>query len=227
MAELYLVRHGQASFGAENYDELSPSGRTQSRWLGEYFAQQALEFDCVVIGTMRRHEQTADAILWAMRGLRIDVVRDADLNEYDFRALFAARGECGEQEFASGIAPESSPKHFYKVLKQTLQLWSEDRLPGDLPESWAQFQTRVERARHAIQRMGRKRVLVVSSGGPISVFTQQILQAPAAASIALNMQIRNSSVSHYVFNEQAMSLVSFNALPHLDHADRREFVTYG
>jgi broad specificity phosphatase PhoE len=67
----------------------------------------------------------------------------------------------------------------------------------------------------------------VSSGGPISVFTQQILQAPAAASIALNMQIRNSSVSQYVFNEQAMSLVSFNVLPHLEQADRREFVTYG
>ncbi|MFP3799726.1 histidine phosphatase family protein [Paraburkholderia sp. SIMBA_027] len=224
MAELYLVRHGQASFGAENYDELSPSGRTQSRWLGEYFARQALEFDRVVIGTMRRHEQTADAILWAMRGLRTDVVRDADLNEYDFRALFAAREQSAS---TSDAAPESSPKDFYKALKQTLHLWSEDRLPGKLPESWAQFQARVERARQAIQRMGRKRVLVVSSGGPISVFTQQILQAPAAASIALNMQIRNSSVSQYVFNEQAMSLVSFNVLPHLEQTDRREFVTYG
>jgi broad specificity phosphatase PhoE len=75
--------------------------------------------------------------------------------------------------------------------------------------------------------MGGKRVLVVSSGGPIAVIAQQVPQAPAAAAIALNMQIRNSSVSQYVFNENAMSLVSFNALPHLERAERRELVTYG
>jgi broad specificity phosphatase PhoE len=81
--------------------------------------------------------------------------------------------------------------------------------------------------RLAIQRSGGKRVLVVSSGGPIAIFTQQILHAPAGAAIALNMQIRNSSVSQYVFNDSAMSLVSFNALPHLELVDRRELVTYG
>jgi broad specificity phosphatase PhoE len=100
-------------------------------------------------------------------------------------------------------------------------------LPGPLPETWQEFQTRVERARRAIQRSGGKRVLVVSSGGPIAVSTQQILQAPAAAAIALNMQIRNSSVCQYVFNDTAMSLVTFNSLPHLDAVERREFITYG
>ncbi|WP_031357730.1 histidine phosphatase family protein [Caballeronia sordidicola] len=224
MAELYLVRHGQASFGAENYDELSPCGGQQSHWLGEYFAKTKLEFDRVVIGTMRRHEQTADAILAGMGGLQVDVVQDAGLNEYDFRALFAALDEdkCGP-----GSSVESSKTSFYKDLKKALHLWSEDRLPGPVPETWQQFQTRVERARLAVQRAGGKRVLVVSSGGPIAVFTQQILQAPAAAAIALNMQIRNSSVCQYVFNDTAMSLVSFNSLPHLDAVERREFITYG
>ncbi|PVX85021.1 histidine phosphatase family protein [Paraburkholderia unamae] len=224
MAELYLVRHGQASFGAENYDELSSSGRMQSRWLGEYFAQANLTFDRIVTGTMRRHAQTADALLTAMGGQPAQIVQDADLNEYDFRALFSA---LGESDAAPGLAAESSMKHFYKGLKQVLHLWSEDRLPGRVPETWAQFQARVERARLAIARMGGKRVLVVSSGGPIAVIAQQVLQAPAAAAIALNMQIRNSSVSQYVFNENAMSLVSFNALPHLERAERRELVTYG
>lgn len=224
MAELYLVRHGQASFGAENYDELSASGRTQSRWLGEYFAQADLHFDRIVIGTMRRHAQTADAMLSEMRGLQADVVQDADLNEYDFGALLSALSENG---LMPDLSAASSTKHFYKALKQALQLWSEDRLPGRVPETWRAFQARVERARLAIQRRGGKRVLVVSSGGPIAVFAQQILQAPAAAAIALNLQIRNSSVSQYVFNDSAMSLVSFNSLPHLERAERREFVTYG
>jgi broad specificity phosphatase PhoE len=224
MAELYLVRHGQASFGAENYDELSTSGYTQSRWLGEHFAQSGLTFDRVVTGTMRRHAQTADALLTAMGPQPAEIVQDANLNEYDFRALFSALGESG---LSTGLPAESSMKHFYKGLKQVLQLWSEDKLPGRVPETWAQFQARVEAARLAIQRMGGRRVLVVSSGGPIAVFAQQVLQASATAAIALNMQIRNSSVSQYVFNDSTMSLVTFNALPHLEQAERRELVTYG
>ncbi|MFM0269791.1 histidine phosphatase family protein [Paraburkholderia aspalathi] len=224
MAELYLVRHGQASFGADNYDELSPSGRTQSSWLGEYFAQANLRFDRVVIGTMQRHRQTADAILAAMGGPPIELAQDAGLNEYDFEALFAAVGDEG---LPSALSATSSKKDFYKGLRHVLQLWADDRLPGAVPETWQQFQTRVQRARSDIQRAGGKRVLVVSSGGPIAVTAQQILQAPAASAIALNLQIRNSSVCQYVFNDDAMSLVSFNSVPHLEHAERREFVTYG
>ena len=224
MAELYLVRHGQASFGADNYDELSPSGRTQSSWLGEYFAQANLRFDRVVIGTMQRHRQTADAILAAMGGPQIELAQDAGLNEYDFEALFAAVGDEG---LPSALSATSSKKDFYKGLRHVLQLWADDRLPGAVPETWQQFQTRVQRARSDIQRAGGKRVLVVSSGGPIAVTAQQILQAPAASAIALNLQIRNSSVCQYVFNDDAMSLVSFNSVPHLEHAERREFVTYG
>ena len=228
MAELYLVRHGQASFGAENYDELSPSGRTQSTWLGEYFAQANLRFDRVVIGTMQRHRQTADAILTAMGGPQVEIAQDAGLNEYDFQALFAALGEAGlPPGLSAGPSATSSKKDFYQGLRHVLQLWADDRLPGCVPETWRQFQTRVQRARIDIQRAGGRRVLVVSSGGPIAVTAQQVLQAPAATAIALNMQVRNSSVCQYVFNDGAMSLASFNSVPHLDHAERHEFVTYG
>ena len=228
MAELYLVRHGQASFGTDNYDELSPCGRTQSRWLGEYFAQAKLQFDRVVTGTMQRHRQTADAILAAMSGPQIEIGQDAGLNEYDFQALFAALGEAGlPPGLSAGLPAASSKKDFYKRLRHVLQLWADDRLPGRVPETWQQFQTRVERARTNIQRVGGRRVLVVSSGGPIAVTAQQVLQAPNASAIALNMQIRNSSLCQYVFNDGAMSLVSFNSVPHLEHAERHEFVTYG
>jgi broad specificity phosphatase PhoE len=223
MAELYLVRHGQASFGAENYDALSPSGRTQSLWLGEYFAQAKLRFDRVVIGTMERHRQTAEGILAGMGGPQIEIAEDAGLNEYDFHALFAALGEAG---LPLGLSAASSKRDFYKALQQVLQLWADDRLPGRVPETWHQFQTRVQRARVEIQRSDGRRVLAVSSGGPIAVTAQQILQAPAATAIALNMQIRNSSVCQYLFKDGAMSLVSFNSVPHLERADRHECVTY-
>ena len=146
MAELYLVRHGQASFGAENYDELSSSGGAQSRWLGEYCAQSGLTFDRVVTGTMRRHAQTADALLTAMGGAPMEVVQDADLNEYDFGALFSAFGESG---LAPGLVAESSMKHFYKALlvdklppaaalrRAQLQMWRQPT--WNHPFNWAGF----------------------------------------------------------------------------------------
>ena len=68
MAELVLVRHAQASFGADDYDKLSELGWRQSRWLGEYFAERGIAFDRVVRGSLRRHAETiagiGSVVLW-------------------------------------------------------------------------------------------------------------------------------------------------------------------
>ena len=98
---------------------------------------------------------------------------------------------------------------------------------GRAPETWAAFQQRVADARAAIQQGSGQRVLVVSSGGVIAALTQQALQAPAATAIALNMQIRTSSVSHYCFNRDSLHLSSFNGIGHLDDPQRSAFQTYG
>jgi len=85
----------------------------------------------------------------------------------------------------------------------------------------------VDAARAAIQQCGAQRVLVVSSGGPIGMLAKQVLEAPARTAIELNLQIRNSSFSHYFFNEQSIKLASFNNIPHLDRPDRLHAVSYG
>lgn len=92
LAELYFVRHGQASSGTDNYDRLSPVGEQQGLWLGEYFAERKITFDRVVIGAMQRHRQTADAILRGL-GATLSCEQDLGLNEYDFHALYAAAGD--------------------------------------------------------------------------------------------------------------------------------------
>ncbi|NBT74061.1 MAG: histidine phosphatase family protein, partial [Betaproteobacteria bacterium] len=62
MGTLYLVRHGQASFGAQNYDQLSERGRQQSVQLGNYWRQRGLTFDAILTGTLQRHLQTWQGI---------------------------------------------------------------------------------------------------------------------------------------------------------------------
>jgi broad specificity phosphatase PhoE len=69
-------------------------------------------------------------------------------------------------------------------------------------------------------------VLVVSSGGIIAAIAQQVLQAPPATAIALNMQIRNTGVCHYYFNARSIRLASFNNLPHLDRPERLDSISY-
>ncbi|NTY35049.1 histidine phosphatase family protein [Burkholderia diffusa] len=224
MAELFLVRHGQASFGTDDYDRLSAAGEQQGVWLGEYFARQGLAFDRVICGTLNRHAQTVDAILRGMGRDGVSYDRHPGLNEYDFHGLFAA---------AAGDYPEiarlaaGSMKEYFRALRQVLQLWSEDKLGDAAPETWAHFQQRVADARAAIRHGDGQRVLAVSSGGPIAVTVQQVLAAPPSSAIALNLQIRNSSLSQFFFNADAFHLASFNGIPHLEDPERHALRTYG
>ncbi|AOK14746.1 phosphoglycerate mutase [Burkholderia cepacia] len=224
MAELFLVRHGQASFGTDDYDRLSALGERQSVWLGEYFAQQGLAFDRVICGTMNRHAQTVDAILRGMGREDLGYDRHPGLNEYDFEGLFAAAA--ADYPELARLAAGSMKSHF-RALRQVLQLWSEDKLSGPVPETWAHFQQRVADARAAIRHGGGRRVLTVSSGGPIAVTVQQVLAAPPSSAIALNLQIRNSSLSQFFFNADAFHLASFNGIPHLEDPERHALRTYG
>ena len=59
MTTIYLIRHGQASFGAKSYDQLSPNGELQAKLLGQYFNRILKEEPYVVTGSMQRHQQTA------------------------------------------------------------------------------------------------------------------------------------------------------------------------
>jgi broad specificity phosphatase PhoE len=224
MAELYLVRHGQASLGSDNYDRLSEKGEQQCIWLAEHFARNGLRFDRVVTGTLQRHAQTLDAIRSALPELPVECEILPGLDEYDFHALFRALG-AEHRHLAESVT--SDPREFFKALRQVLQLWAKGELDERVPETWSAFQQRVAAARTAIQQGGAQRVLAVTSGGVIGALTQQALQAPAATAIALNMQIRNSSVTRCFFNPETFQLSSFNAVSHLEDPQRHAFQTYG
>ena len=63
VGQLLLVRHGQASWGSEDYDVLSETGWEQSRLLGKALAARGIVPDVAVQGGMRRHRETAEACL--------------------------------------------------------------------------------------------------------------------------------------------------------------------
>ena len=223
MAELILVRHGQASFGAEDYDKLSELGWRQSRWLGEYFAERGATFDRIVRGSLRRHAETLAGIAEGM-GRPLPDGEDARLNEYDSHALLGAHLK-GRPLPAGG-----DRRAHFRILREAMYAWTDGTLegaPAGYPhEPFAEFRGRVLGALADLRDGAAKRVLVVSSGGPISTILAEVLGMPLRGVVDLNLQTRNTGVTELQAGATRIHCVSFNNVPHLDRPGRADALTY-
>lgn len=226
MTTLYLVRHGQASFTAENYDNLSELGWQQSAWLGEHFAERGIVFARAVCGTLDRQRQTARAVLDAMgaAGITQTAAEHPGWNEYSGDALCKAYlGEGWARARATGDV-----RGFYRTIKSALTEWSKDSLQGPLPETWREFGDRVADAMRAAcaDLPADASVLAASSGGAISRGVADLLQAPASSAIELNLQFRNSAYCEIFVSPRSMRVMSFNCIPHLERPGRYAAITH-
>jgi len=221
MAELVLVRHAQAAFGTDDYDRLTELGHRQARWLGEYFAERAIAFDRVVTGSLRRHKETLAGIAEALPELPAADIRPG-LNEYQADVLLAAHLA------GRGLPPlehAGDRRGHFRVLREALYAWVDGTLEADAHPAFAEFEAGVRQALEAA-RHGAERVLVVSSGGPISSAIGAVLGVAPRTVVDLNLQTRNTGLSELRAGVRRSHCVSFNAVPHLDRHGRREAITY-
>jgi broad specificity phosphatase PhoE len=221
MGTLYLVRHGQASFGAEDYDNLSELGHRQSVRLGEYFAHKGLKFDAVISGTLRRHTQTYAGIAQGA-GMNMDALAWPGLNEYDSEAVI---GAIHPHKLQKPDSPEMY-RHHFRLLRDGLAQWMAGVVsPRGMP-SYVDFVRGVVSALDHVRTQHEGNVLIVSSGGPISTAVGHVLGTSPEATIELNLRIRNSSLTEFAFTPKRHMLVSYNSLPHLEHPDHASWITY-
>ena len=224
MGTLYLVRHGQASFGADDYDNLSDLGRRQSVRLGEYWRGKGLKFDAVLVGTLKRQTQTLEGLL---NGLGTPIGERAPLhwpglNEYDSAAVIAT---IHPEPLQKPDTPELY-RHHFRLLRDALTQWMNGATnPKGMP-SYVDFQKGVTSALDHVRTQYDGNVLVVSSGGPISTAVGHVLGTTPETTIELNLRIRNASITEFAFTPKRHMLVTYNTLPHLDHADHASWVTY-
>jgi broad specificity phosphatase PhoE len=229
MGTLYLVRHGQASFGADDYDQLSPLGQRQAVRLGEYFAGKGLRFDAVITGSLKRQIQTYSGMA---QGMGVTVTTSPDtastpairpaLNEYDSAAVIAT---VHPEPLHKPTSPEQY-RHHFRVLRDGLTQWMAGAVqPVGMP-SYRDWQQGIVDTLDHVRLSGYERVLVVSSGGPISTAVGAVLGTSAETTIELNLRIRNSSVTEFAFTPKRHMLVTYNTLPHLDDAAYADWVTY-
>jgi len=221
MGTLYLVRHGQASFGAEDYDNLSELGQRQSVRLGEYWRGKGLRFDAVLMGTLKRHAQTYAGIRQGA-GFDLEALQWPGLNEYDSAAVI---GAIHPGKLEKPDTPEMY-RHHFRLLRDGLTQWMNGVVsPKGMP-SYPEFLQGVTSALDHVRKSHEGNVLIVSSGGPISTAVGHILGTTPEVTIELNLRIRNASVTEFTFTPRRHMLATYNTLPHLDGPEHADWVTF-
>ncbi|MCK7545529.1 histidine phosphatase family protein [Marinobacter bryozoorum] len=228
MATIYLIRHGQASFGEDNYDQLSETGWQQARVLGRWLAGR-VHPDVVIGGDMQRHRETVEAIASGYRGAFPDMQVATGFNEFDHaRVVFRFRPEWADRErMQADLAATGHPaKAFQQTFTQAVQRWVSGDHDEDYPETWLQFKARVNKALDDLVSWANGGdVFVSTSGGPIAVILQNLLQLSDSRALALNEVIANTSVTRVLYSGDRRSLAVFNNYSHLE-AEGQELVTF-
>ena len=216
MPVVLLVRHGQASFGAADYDNLSDVGGEQSEVVGTELARRGLRDPVAVCGTLRRQRDTAGLALSAA-GLRLEPVVDGRGDEYDHMDLL--KRYIPPEEAAS----DGSSRGVQPLLDRALAAWVEDGDEG----GWPAFSTGASDALTALAQelpSGHDAV-VFTSGGVISAVCAQLLGGGAASVVALNRVTANGAITKLTLGRGGTSLVSFNDHAHFE-GDGRRLLTY-
>ena len=215
MPTLILIRHAQASFGAADYDQLSPLGHEQSRALGQALRTLGIAPDAVCLGAQKRHRQTWEGINEALGHADPPSILSG-FNEFDFGGLLEAR-------YAGRVRPDNlhtERRAHFKALRETVLEWQQGEIT-DPPESYASFAARAE-----AMSQGHETVLVVSSGGAIGQTVAEIMGAPADAMIRLQLQIKNCAMARLIVTPHAEHMSTFNETPHITAANEARLLTY-
>lgn len=203
MAELLVIRHGQASFGQDNYDVLSDLGHQQSKAVGDLLRHLDWVPDRLITGTLNRQKDTLSSM-----GFTQNPEEHAGFNEYDFHDLLNARFDGNVPELVKG-----DRKTHFRALRETVFAWQDAAFDG-AAETYADFENRTEAARAFACDTDARRVLVISSGGVIGQLTATALGANKRHMMELNLQVKNTSLTRFMFKGPRWSLHEFNATPH-------------
>jgi broad specificity phosphatase PhoE len=231
MSVIYLIRHGQASFGTDNYDQLSPVGREQSAILGSYFAALGEPIDRIYTGTLARQRATAQLIADALAPQAPPLTVEPALDEYDSEAIlqaFASSLTRAQLAEAGWPGLQTDRRRFQFFLERAARAWVEARVEAADMLPWRSFHGRIVGTLENIMRTeGRSKTLLVStSGGVIGTLVAHVLGLANHVGIELNWAVHNASITRLIYNADKVSLSMFNGLPHLDQDGRRQLITY-
>lgn len=221
MASIYLVRHGQASFGSDNYDQLSPLGQRQADLTGQFLAKTGLSFDAAFSGDLSRQRETGQRVL-AAQATPCDLVIDPRFNEVDNDAQVKALlpdlcANDPELQTVVGRGLKSS-KDYQKVIDAVFNAWVSPECPA-LPgvQSWPDYRNDVDAGiRRIMTEVGSgKNTAVFTSGGTIATIIGLVIGVAADGFYQFYEPVMNCSITRLIYSSKRISLSNFNDVAHL------------
>jgi len=215
VASIYVIRHGQASFGEENYDKLSPLGARQAEVLGEYLRDCGIHFDAIYSGDLQRQRKTAEIAVALQSGKvthHIDARFNEIRNEEQFEALMPtvlANNPALQALVDGGL---SSSKDFQKAIKAVFNYWVSPACDEPGIQSWSDYNADVTRALGDIittQGSG-KTIGLFTSGGTIATIVAGVLGLGSEHVYHFYEPVINCSVTQLLYSGGNVSLSHFN-----------------
>lgn len=245
MSHIYLIRHGQASFGAENYDKLSALGQQQAGVIGDYFAKQGTKIAQVVHGKMSRQEETA-TILANQSGFYEGLICHPGADEFDsdslvkhYLPILAKQSPELNKILENDGKWWATGDNFELFFCALVSLWQAD---SNCPfESWKYFYARCINCLNDVSEISKQSeqkgiTIVATSGGLISVVMQSILNFSNKTFMDMNLTTNNASISEVIWPANKIEpektpirkrnrLLSFNNITPLLLANKPELIT--
>lgn len=224
---LLLIRHGQASFGAADYDRLSPLGEQQSQRLGAWLAAGGSLPDLIAMGPRERHRRTAEQCLEAA-GVDLPLLVLEGLDEFDHRELLARhRPDLDGPDALRAELKQTPDPHraFQQMFADAVARWVDGAHDVEYQLTWPGFRSKVLVALQTLTDDPARTIWAFTSGGPIAVVVNALLDAPPAQTFKLSWPLVNTSLTRLRLDRRAATLVTYNAWPHLEHANETHLVT--
>lgn len=231
MIALYLVRHAQASFGAEDYDRLSPLGLEQARVLGDALRRRLPGVDAVFSGSLRRHRQTAEACLAAMGIAGATPRVFSGLDEIDHHELLVPLDPRYADRAALvgdvGSRGGDARRAFQTLFADAFERWIGGAHDGDYTVTWSTFRRRSDAALEEILRAlpPSSTAVAFTSGGPITAMCAGLLGVPSSHVPRIAWALVNAGITKVLHGPAGTTLSTVNDHGHLEGEGRR-LVTY-
>ena len=252
MITILLARHGQASFGQKNYDNLSELGVTQARMLGEHYANTERRIDAVFSGSLVRQQDSArhfidsyhatldaSSQLTPLRSNRLELSDSTlieEFNEFNHQDVLTKSNPAfaSQVAIAMEIGQAKVPKlRLAELFDQAMQRWHGGKYDTDYIENWTEFNKRTQRALERIRTQATlvetpdedSTVLAFTSGGVIAAITAQLFKQDSQMAYQLNKRLINTGVTAITLQRESLRLLSLNEYSHLFSGGER-FVTW-
>ncbi|SOE98824.1 Broad specificity phosphatase PhoE [Burkholderia sp. OK233] len=238
MGQIFLVRHGQASFGKDDYDCLSELGHSQAKLLGRWFNSCGLPLERVIAGGMQRHFQTAKTCVAAWgdtNALQDDDPLEIDerLNEFDHVDVIDVYRNAAletSKEFDEHMVNQSAIpfEEWKRIWGLAMERWMSSASDASYKETWSAFRRRCLDAFDMLTdgEHPAKTVAAFTSGGPIAAICQSLLHLDDRATRELIWSLANTGVTRLLFTKGRRGLGSLNSTAHVDWARAPNMLTY-